>query len=604
MLNFTLTEAGATLLSNASALSVKITKVRFVTGSDPVDMTELKGATFNDENGIGQYLRISLKDTGSSTYTFTKVQLFNNETMLAESDAVNITKSASKEMDFVITACFDGAYKCCFDNVIVSVPYATKYREGVVRFSDSTDTTPKEKQTTVYSAAQVDTIVAEAGVDLSGVVPWDVESDVVQTGKVSASQLTLKDNYASATKTVALTVDGTSGYLSINNKLTGTAVQASTSNWNASGNNDKVPTVSVVSSAISAVETAYQTADNGLQSQIDALNAGQNLADIVDLVSELAALDVTDLKAKGEYKKGQSGATWAAGDKVQVLHDKSNADGTIDSSASGVATVYELTKGTATANTRDIQSTNNSSYFWDYVGEYGSDSYSKSTSDSRYLKLTDSSTQTVTSAVTFSDTISSNSFTGKFIVGSTAYSFNTAGSLSFDTSITGSAADTAVPTSLATKTYVDALKTSANTWSSSQTFSSGIVSNGAITGSGVITSYSTNWASASSEIPTTSVVKDALAAQLGKISTVNSVGAMGLFMYTESGNQKLYGETVNGIYLTPVALSLPASGEISYTSVANQTALSGAWKLLSVAFKRTANSPCLVMAVKVSDTFV
>ena len=47
-------------------------------------------------------------------------------------------------------------------------------------------------------------------------------------------------------------------------------------------------------------------------------------------------------------------------------------------------------------------------------------------------------------------------------------------------------------------------------------------------------------------------------------------------------------------------MSLPNSGQISYKSVATTNALTGTWKLLSVAMKRTATEPCLVLAQKIS----
>ena len=90
---------------------------------------------------------------------------------------------------------------------------------------------------------------------------------------------------------------------------------------------------------------------------------------------------------------------------------------------------------------------------------------------------------------------------------------------------------------------------------------------------------------------------------LETISTTNSVGSIGLFMYSEVGNEKGYGEVIDGQYLKPVGLSLPMSGQISYKSVASSPSMSGSWKLLSVAFKRTSTEPCLVLAQKVGATF-
>ena len=80
---------------------------------------------------------------------------------------------------------------------------------------------------------------------------------------------------------------------------------------------------------------------NNLQSQIDGINAGQNLADIVADLTALNNLDTTKLQS---------------GDKVEVLSD-SNHD--------NVSTVYNW-NGT----------------IWQYIGAYGTDSYTKAQMDS------------------------------------------------------------------------------------------------------------------------------------------------------------------------------------------------------------------------------
>ena len=84
--------------------------------------------------------------------------------------------------------------------------------------------------------------------------------------------------------------------------------------------------------------TAIENAD--YQSQIDAINAAQNLADIVANLTALNSLDTSNLRA---------------GDKVQVL---------VDSNHSNASTVYNWT-GSA----------------WSYIGNYGQDGYTKSQED-------------------------------------------------------------------------------------------------------------------------------------------------------------------------------------------------------------------------------
>ena len=131
---------------------------------------------------------------------------------------------------------------------------------------------------------------------------------------------------------------------------------------------NRLPTEGAVKSALNDVESALTEKDTDLQSQIDGINAGQNLADIVNNTTELAAYDVSHLKAKDDFQHGTSDAKWAIGDKVQVLGGDE-----VQSS------VYELVKGPITGGegSKDIQSTKNNNYYWRYIGVYGTNAYTK-----------------------------------------------------------------------------------------------------------------------------------------------------------------------------------------------------------------------------------
>lgn len=92
-----------------------------------------------------------------------------------------------------------------------------------------------------------------------------------------------------------------------------------------------------------------------LQSKVDAINAGQNLADMVADKAALAALASSVLAEEGDVKSLQ------AGDKVQVLADADH---------NGAATVYN----------------------WDgekfnYIGVYGQDAYTKSEIDTKLSEV-------------------------------------------------------------------------------------------------------------------------------------------------------------------------------------------------------------------------
>ena len=176
-----------------------------------------------------------------------------------------------------------------------------------------------------------------------------------------------------------------------------------TGGWENTNNNSKIPTVQTVRSAISSAEStitqAYQGADAGLQSQIDALNAGQNLADIVNTKTELVNHSLTDLKANGDTIPGADPTlnpppSFAIGDKIQVLHDTTVMSGTNEGNyddstaekiAAGIATVYELRAGTKEASNKKDVASATTDYYWHFIGEYGVDCYSKSVADDRYV---------------------------------------------------------------------------------------------------------------------------------------------------------------------------------------------------------------------------
>ena len=114
-------------------------------------------------------------------------------------------------------------------------------------------------------------------------------------------------------------------------------------------------------------------------------------------------------------------------------------------------------------------------------------------------------------------------------------------------------------------------------------------------GDGVCTNYD-SWANANDQIPTAGVIKSVIKGA-SDYSDTQTVGAIGLFLYTKVGDEAAIGTTVNGSDLKPVGISLPLSGQISYKST--NTTINGTWRLMSVAFKRTTTAPCLVLAQRI-----
>ncbi len=422
-------------------------------------VTQFKGATVVDPN-LGNYVVLDFTVTDAAALDIDHIILMNNETPVADSadKQLSIVKEANKNLKIRLAAQFAGAEHCKFNTTSVNLPYATSFRDGVVRFANVTtnygDTgwnitdNEENKSGTVYSADVVDKKINQvtsslgnldqyakkaepneftaantfkAGITVNGEINGDAvatrgmgvnakDTMVVSLGYADDRYLSKTDATAAAGNYAKLnadndfavnttntfngdvTVKGTfvvgdsqeaATFMVADNRVSGTAIQTDIV---GSSDSNLLPTEGAVKSALNAVESALTEKDNNLQSQIDGINAGQNLADIVDTAGELAGYDVSHLKAKGDFQHGAEGATWSIGDKVQVL-----GGGNVQSC------VYELVKGTKPngEGSKDIQSTNNNAYYWRYIGVYGTNAYTKAEVNTELAKKVDK-TQIIT----------------------------------------------------------------------------------------------------------------------------------------------------------------------------------------------------------------
>ena len=120
-----------------------------------------------------------------------------------------------------------------------------------------------------------------------------------------------------------------------------------------------VPTTAAVYSSVSELHgmiASMATSNVGLQSQIDAINASQNLVDIVGTISDLQAYDISNLRSN---------------DKIEVLSDSGH---------SNAATIYRL--GTTSDASFENGYSGSAGNVWSYVGQVG-DYYTKSEIDTR-----------------------------------------------------------------------------------------------------------------------------------------------------------------------------------------------------------------------------
>ena len=442
-------------------------------GNQTISVNKFKGAVVVDPN-LGNYVVIDFTVTDAAAMDIGRIRLMHDQNPVAISEDKNllIVKEANKNLKIRLAAQFAGAEKCKFNTTSVNLPYATPFRDGVVRFANVTtnhgDTgwnitdNEENKSCTVYSADVVDTKISKVTESLgnldqyakkaeantftenntftkSVIVNGEIRGEAVATlgmnvdakpamvvslgyadnkylsktdagntyltqtnaagtylSKTDAGNTYLTQTNAAATyltKTDATAAAENYAKLDGGNTFTGnvnTFKEVSATKFSGDGvssdisadavnNGTKLPTCTAVATFVDGKTgtltqniTALQNKDNELQSQIDGINAGQNLADIVDTAESLAAYDVSHLKAKDDFQHGTSGAKWAIGDKVQVL-----GGGDVQSS------VYELTKGDMPGGEGNIAATNWAGYYWRYIGVYGTNAYTKSEIDTK-----------------------------------------------------------------------------------------------------------------------------------------------------------------------------------------------------------------------------
>ena len=358
---------------------------------------------------------------------------------------ISIQKESNKQLKLRLSCQFDGAEKCKFNTTSINLPYASRFREGVVRFTDTSNPwiSDGQKYNTVYSAADVDTKISQVTESLGNLNQYakkaeantfaadnTFEQDVIVHGEIRGEAVATLGMNVNAKDAMVVSLgyandkylsktDASTTYLTQENAaktyLTQEAATQAAANYakldggntfigdvntfkevsvtklsgdgvidaitpNATRDNPLIPTDYAVKTYVDGKTgtltnniTDLQNKDEDLQSQIDGINAGQNLADIVNNTSDLKKYDVSHLKAKDDFQHGTEGATWAIGDKVQVLGGDE-----VQSS------VYELIKGTKPdGETNSIQSTNNAAYYWHYIGVYGTNAYTKSEIDAK-----------------------------------------------------------------------------------------------------------------------------------------------------------------------------------------------------------------------------
>ena len=711
MLEFDFTNSTVDFES-ASDHSILIDKIIATTGGDVTyEVTNgLMGSLSYDRVGLPDSLELEF-ETPEEWSNVEKVDLYHDDQLVCSLTLSELLSAGSEERVRLSGTC-ENARKLRFETVRASVPYATSFGSGTVRFTADGENASAD---TVYSSAKIDEkLSAISAGQAEGYVPWDTDEDgATLVGSVTLNTLNATDG--------VITFDGrlqgdsvaaepfysdlglsTSGQL-----VTDTYIASMVANTVSSNEPNKLVTSSGIARYVDAV-------DNNLQSQIDALNAGQNLADIVNDVAALEAYDVTHLEAKGATDA--DGDTVAIGDKIQVLHDTRNASTEItieetpsgsvgtDGSGNPIASYSEdgfvyfnfssdipaayvwLDRTNSLTNINEVEDWNNAvihkmarwnsvpevdtdnpasmsvngggfydanrtafltkieggstvyqlvsgaisetdytsipgsveGVYWEYIGEYGCDSYSHAEADakfatkeelelagSNFVKLVSSELQEIASPISINgvniDNFNINTESDDAAANLSLDPYRLAYEATHNDPDTGDAVVSGISIEPSTGSFIVTLQ-------SEEALRIDADPNGDLTGvSGTLVAkgdepvFDDEGGLLPDRLVTESYIKEANNNLLNNMSAGDSVGSIGLFLYTGPDDELDIGHWVNGASLMPVAMSLPLSGEIAYKAVGE--ARTGGWTLLSAAYKSADSAPCLVMAMKTSTDF-
>ena len=358
MLTFNVTPEGQSLLNNATAGSspVIIDGVSFYHNDRRIKTIKstLKGCSFNDGNGIGEYVRIGVEDHTTDTYSVDQIGLYSDLVLVAQSERFVFSKT-NKPLYIELYCLFQGASKCSFQNIMVNIPYATDYRDGLIRLAQDED--EHHKDFTVYSATIIDDRLEYLESLLTdGLVSWKKIGDSYITGTLQLDHIELMDNVSTPTITSLIQIDGKDSNkprININGHIVGDVVSST-------------PTIT--------------------QGSVVGSNKVVNETYISSLYSNVI----------------------------------------------GSSDKHKLVSSNAVQN---------------YV------SSCLNTIDSKYVHITGN--ENINGNKIFNGVVYSDHFKGGYDIGSTSYSFGTAGSLTYETSIVNNTADNNhLPTSLAVKNYV------------------------------------------------------------------------------------------------------------------------------------------------------
>lgn len=574
MYTFTVTPAGQSLLANAVEGtnpvlidSILLTGTGDFSAVSPV--TLFSGSVVSSSADLGDYVVVSFDDADLiNSYTIEQIVLRSDATDIATSEAVSIAKAQGKTAKYRLSCKFDGANKCAFKNTCVSMPYASKSKDGIIRLARTSDET--DKLYTVYSAYDVETIIADAMSDSSLFVTWDLDAQGQPiNGYTTVTCITIKNGNNNAPLTV-----NSSGNLVINNIITGDAVTSQLADVSTGA--AKIVSAGILFDYISNADSSYVhiagaetiTGAKTFTDNVVVSGTGKSITTPTLSSSSYIGAGVYSTYVPGTGSSGWSNSangsriptvsavtsyvsdeiSSAAADYVKLLSS------TAQSIASPLSITGQVAINNVTLNNADISS----SYFVSGSSSYSYKLMPVASNDSRFCIKQLNGTSTI-SKITFdgdNHTLSLYNGIGDLVLSSgpnLPHDVNGALVASYRDVISGtlldgrlvtvdymnSAISSAAPTGVAYLSQNNTF-TGSNTFSggsgaplTTTTFNGNVVLNQAPTGTGICTAYS-GWSGASGQLPTVTVVKSAIsdAIPTNVSAFVNDAGY--LTSYTET----------------------------------------------------------------------
>jgi len=276
MIDFTLTEHGATATYGDSfAVITNILLCDSLGSTIGNSISNFSGDVVLDDVGIGDYVVIDFSVTlPNENVTVSKIKLKSDDNIVAESENISLVAQANKKLKLRITARVftsgvspeNRSAKLSFNCISIGLPYATKFRQGVVRFARSAE--DPHLDNTVLSANDTLTSIRNAIHVAGEYIPWDTLSDTPVNGTFTAHLMNVVDSYATPTYTYELSANSSgftfSAPITGSNAVTSTP-SYSTTNVSSSAitGDSKLVTSSYISSLYSnSIDTASTETDS------------------------------------------------------------------------------------------------------------------------------------------------------------------------------------------------------------------------------------------------------------------------------------------------------------------------------------------------------